>query len=248
MQTAKIERCLDCPRKAQSPVNVSVSPEMHLGRAVPLPQSLSLAHRLPQELAEILWSYRRKLHEWGESSEAFPLWLSILEDMSSVARRVARLLKAANLKVVFAESCTGGLVSGTLTKIAGISAHHCGGVVVYRNETKQSYLDIPAAMLTNPGPVSREVAELMALRVLEKTPEADIAASVTGHLGPQAPPKLDGLVFIAVARRGTNRGKPEVLVKQLRCRKQDSRVVRQRWVVGELLSFLAVQIARGKFS
>jgi nicotinamide-nucleotide amidase len=158
--------------------------------------------------------------------------------MSAVARRVARLLKAANLKVVFAESCTGGLVSGALTKIAGISANHCGGVVVYRNETKQAYLNIPADVLKNPGPVSRQVAELMAQRVLEKTPEADIAASVTGHLGPGAPPKLDGLVFVAVARRGAKRSKPDVVVKELRCGRQESRVVRQRWVVEQVLEFL----------
>jgi PncC family amidohydrolase len=162
--------------------------------------------------------------------------------MSAVARRVARLLKAADCKVVFAESCTGGLVSGELTKIAGISAWHCGCVVVYRNETKQAYLNIPAALLENPGPVSREVAELMAVRVLEKTPEADVAASVTGHLGPGAPPKLDGLVFIAVARRSTNRGKPVTVIKELRCRKQDARVVRQRWVVGQMLKFLCDQL------
>ena len=49
-----------------------------------------------------------------------------------------------NRKIVFAESCTGGLVSGALTKIPGISQCHCGGVVVYRNETKQAYLGISA--------------------------------------------------------------------------------------------------------
>lgn len=158
--------------------------------------------------------------------------------MPSPARRVARLLQAAGRKVVFAESCTGGLVSGALTRIAGISNYHCGGVVVYRNETKQAYLGIPAAVLIDPGPVSREVAELMALRVLEMTPEADISASVTGHLGPNAPARLDGLVFIAVAQRSSSRQKSRVSVKQLRCGKTDSRVVRQRWVVRQVLDFL----------
>jgi nicotinamide-nucleotide amidase len=75
--------------------------------------------------------------------------------MTTAARRVARLLKAADWKVVFAESCTGGLVSGALTKIAGISSYHCGGVVVYRNETKQAYLGIPAALLESPGRSAR---------------------------------------------------------------------------------------------
>ena len=163
--------------------------------------------------------------------------------MSTPARRVAKLLKAGDLKVVFAESCTGGLVSGALTKIPGISAYHCGGVVVYRNETKQAYLNIPAALLDDPGPVSREVAELMAVRILEQTPEADIAASVTGHLGPKAPPALDGIVFVGIARRRQSSRKPLVTVKQFRCRRADSRVVRQRWVVGRVLEFLEEQLA-----
>lgn len=163
--------------------------------------------------------------------------------MSQPSHRVAKLLKAADLKVVFAESCTGGLVSGALTRIPGISNHHCGGVVVYRNETKQAYLGIPAALLEVPGPVSREVAELMAIGVLKMTPEADVAASVTGHLGPNAPPALDGVVFIAVARRGSGRQKPTVAVKQLRCSKGDSRSIRQRWVVAQVLDFLGDQLS-----
>jgi Competence-damaged protein len=84
--------------------------------------------------------------------------------LPSLARRVARLLKASGLKVVFAESCTGGLVSGALTRVPGISEHHCGGVVVYRNETKTAYLGIARKTLVDPGPVSREVAELMRSR------------------------------------------------------------------------------------
>jgi nicotinamide-nucleotide amidase len=166
--------------------------------------------------------------------------------ISSAAHRVARLLKTADCKVVFAESCTGGLVSGSLTKIPGISKYHCGGVVVYRNQTKTAHLGIPAGILDDPGPVSREVTQLMAVRVLERTPEADVAAAVTGHLGPGAPPKLDGLIFIAVAWRGrlSSVSKiPTVNVKQLRCKKGASRVPRQRWVVEQVLEFLADELA-----
>jgi len=159
--------------------------------------------------------------------------------VASAARRVARLLRQTNRKIVFAESCTGGLVSGALTKIPGISNFHCGGVVVYRNETKQAYLGIPAALLKDPGPVSPEVAEIMATKVLQRTPEADLAAAVTGHLGPNAPAKLDGLVFIAVARRASERETGAVVVKRLRCRRDESRVQRQRWVVAQVLLMVA---------
>jgi PncC family amidohydrolase len=153
------------------------------------------------------------------------------------ARRVARLLAKTRQKVVFAESCTGGLVSGTLTRVPGISDHHCGGVVVYRNATKTAYLDIPASVLDRFGPVSFEVAERMAQRVLAKTPEATIGVSVTGHLGPNAPPDLDGSVFIGIAKRSG-----PARVQPLRCRRKDSRLVRQRWVVARALDLLAAAL------
>jgi nicotinamide-nucleotide amidase len=164
--------------------------------------------------------------------------------ISAAARRVARLLKAANRKVVFAESCTGGLASGALTKIPGISNYHCGGMVVYRNETKRAYLGISAAILAKPGPVSPVVARIMAERVLDKTSEADLAVSVTGHLGPHAPRKLDGRVYVGIARRdhGKKKHRTEVTVHPLRCRGDESRTARQRWVVEKTLSLLAEQL------
>jgi len=158
--------------------------------------------------------------------------------IATAVRSVARLLKRLDRKLAFAESCTGGLVSGSLTKIPGISNHHCGGVVVYRNQTKQAYLGIAAELLEKPGPVSREVAKQMAQRVLHMTPEADLAASVTGHLGPNAPPKLDGLVFAAVAWRSPQR----VRHRRLQCGRRDSRATRQRWVVEQVLLLLAAEL------
>jgi PncC family amidohydrolase len=146
---------------------------------------------------------------------------------------------------VFAESCTGGLVSGTLTAIPGISDFHCGGVVVYRNETKRAYLDIPADVLKKPGPVSSEVAELMATNVLEKTPEADVAVSVTGHLGPNAPARLDGRVYSAVAwrKKGGNSNSFRVKTTRFLCHKAESRLKRQRWIVEQVLELLGRELA-----
>jgi nicotinamide-nucleotide amidase len=164
--------------------------------------------------------------------------------ISASARHVARWLKASGRKVVFAESCTGGLVSGALTKIAGISSYHCGGVVVYRNETKRAYLDIPAAVLKHPGPVSEQVAELMAVRVLERTPEADMAVSVTGHLGPDAPQDLDGLVFSSFAwKTGPGkRSQARVVTRRLQCGKDESRAKRQQWVIEQVLDLLREEL------
>jgi PncC family amidohydrolase len=165
--------------------------------------------------------------------------------ISSAARRVARLLRSTGLKVVFAESCTGGLVSGALTKIPGISNYHCGGVVVYRNETKMAYLGISAAVLKNPGPVSSKVAELMATKVLALTPEADLAISVTGHLGPNAPPALDGLVFSSLAWRSKRgqRAQSRVTTHRLQCRGLETRAERQKWVVEKVLELSGMELA-----
>lgn len=158
--------------------------------------------------------------------------------------RVCRLLKQHNRKVVFAESCTGGLVSGALTRTPGISAHHCGGVVVYRNETKQAYLGVPADLLNDPGPVSETVARLMATGVLAMTPEADIAAAVTGHLGPRAPAALDGVVYVAIAERGATDQEPAVIVKRFRWKQPAARAARQRLAIAAVLRVLADRLAR----
>ncbi len=124
-----------------------------------------------------------------------------LSVLTGLARQVGNRLLEKKERLVLAESCTGGLVSNVLTRIPGASEWHCGSAVVYRVETKARWLGIDRGVLEKPGPVSREVAALMAETVLEKTPEADWAASVTGHLGPNAPARQDGLIFVAVARR-----------------------------------------------
>jgi len=166
--------------------------------------------------------------------------------ISTLVRRIAALLKQQNLKVVFAESCTGGLVAGALTQVPGISDHHCGGVVVYRNETKRAYLGISERLLKNPGAVSEVVAREMATRVLDLTPEADVSGAVTGHLGPGAPPELDGVVYIAIARRQTGnkqqKGRRDVSVVRYVCQSSTQRLPRQKEVVGAVLEQLECRL------
>lgn len=90
-----------------------------------------------------------------------------------------------------------------LADVPGISEHFCGSAVTYRNETKAQWLGVARDHLANPkiGPVSPHVAEQMCLGALERTSEADLAAAITGHLGPNAPVEMDGIVFIATAFR-----------------------------------------------
>ena len=124
------------------------------------------------------------------------------QPLEQLLRHVAEQLVRNNIRIVFAESCTGGLISATLARVPGISDVHCGSAVVYRLDTKTRWLGVPTSMLIDPGPVSDPVARAMAEGVLRITPEASLALAITGHLGPNAPEKQDGLVFVGIAVRG----------------------------------------------
>ncbi len=109
------------------------------------------------------------------------------------------LLRKHSQRIVFAESCTAGLIAASLGQIPGISEWLAGSAVVYQIETKAEWLDVDRQDLVDLGPVSRLVSEQMARGVLAKTPHATLAASVTGHLGPNAPEDQDGVAWSSVA-------------------------------------------------
>ena len=121
----------------------------------------------------------------------------------SLARNILSLLEQTNRRIVCAESCTAGLVSATLAGIPGASNWLCGSAVVYRNATKTAWIGVPGEILKDPsrGDVCEETALRMAEGVLAVTPEASVSVSVTGHLGPEAPAGLDGVIYIAWAER-----------------------------------------------
>ncbi len=102
---------------------------------------------------------------------------------------------------MFAESCTGGLISAQLAKIPGVSDWLCGSAVTYRCDTKIQWLGVSAGAIASHTAVSEPVASQMAEGVLARTPEASLAASITGHFGPDAPEGFDGVVFVGIAAR-----------------------------------------------
>ncbi|NIJ42762.1 nicotinamide-nucleotide amidase [Parvibaculum indicum] len=110
-------------------------------------------------------------------------------------------LKDAGLKLVTAESCTGGLIAGLLTEVAGSSAVVERGFVVYSNEAKREMLDVPGDLIADFGAVSEPVARAMAEGALNNS-RAHIAISVTGIAGPGGgtPMKPVGLVHFGAAR------------------------------------------------
>ena len=131
-----------------------------------------------------------------------------LDELESLADEVARLAAARSERIVLAESCTAGLVARLLSRVPGASEWFCGSLVVYRNASKTAWLGVSAEMLADPaiGPVSAETAAAMTAGALRVTPEATLAASVTGHLGPNAPIGLDGVIYVGVERGGASGG------------------------------------------
>lgn len=119
------------------------------------------------------------------------------------ARALLSRSKAQGLKIVTAESCTGGLIAASLAAVPGASASLDRGFVTYSNEAKIEMLAVPGELIERRGAVSREVALAMVDGALKHSP-ADIAVAVTGIAGPDggSAEKPVGLVHIAAARRG----------------------------------------------
>lgn len=125
------------------------------------------------------------------------------DDLIRSAEALLTTLRARKLMVATAESCTGGLIAGVLTEIAGSSDVVERGFVTYSNEAKTELIGVPAEMIAAHGAVSKEVALAMAAGALAHS-RADISVAVTGVAGPGGgtAAKPVGLVHLAAERRG----------------------------------------------
>jgi len=123
--------------------------------------------------------------------------------MESQILRLYELLKNQHLTLAVAESCTGGLLGGCVTSVAGSSSYFRGGVIAYDNEVKHDILGVPADALERCGAVSAPVVEAMAGGAA-KLFGCDCAMSVSGIAGPDGgtAEKPVGLVFAGVFCRG----------------------------------------------
>lgn len=126
-------------------------------------------------------------------------------EMLRQAETLLQRYREGHRRIVTAESCTGGLIAGCLTEIAGSSDVVDRGFVTYSNAAKTEVLGVPAVLLEYPGPgaVSAEVAVAMAKGALRAS-QADVAVSATGIAGPggATEDKPVGLVYLGWARRG----------------------------------------------
>ena len=122
--------------------------------------------------------------------------------MMKLPQKVVKLLGKKNLKISFAESCTGGLLSSSITSVSGSSKVFALGLVAYSNQSKNNILKIPKKILRKYGAVSYEAC-LSMVRNLSKISKTEISLSITGIAGPKggSRKKPIGLVYIGIKKR-----------------------------------------------
>jgi nicotinamide-nucleotide amidase len=122
-------------------------------------------------------------------------------EIETLARLLIDEAREKSLRIVTAESCTGGLVAGAICAIPGASDVFERGFVVYTNRAKQELLGVPGDLIADLGAVSEPVARMMAEGALENS-NAHLAVAITGVAGPGGgtPLKPVGTVHIATAR------------------------------------------------
>ena len=121
--------------------------------------------------------------------------------MKKLSQKVVKLLSKKRLKISFTESCTGGLLSSSITSISGSSKVFTLGLVVYSNQSKINFLKVPKRIIMKHGAVSYETC-LSMVKNLNKVSKTNISVSITGVAGPKGGTKEKpvGLVYIGIKK------------------------------------------------
>ena len=121
--------------------------------------------------------------------------------MKNLATKLVKKLIQKKLKISFAESCTGGMLSSTITSVSGSSKIFNLGLVTYSNKAKINILKVPKKIIQKYGSVSKECCLAM-VKSLSKISKANISVSITGIAGPDGGTKLKpiGLVYIGIKK------------------------------------------------
>ena len=121
--------------------------------------------------------------------------------MKNLAKKVVKKLIKQKLKISFAESCTGGMLSSTITSVNNSSKVFTLGMVTYSNKVKIDILKVPKKIIAKHGAVSKECC-LSMVKNLSKISKTNISLSITGIAGPKGGTKLKpiGLVYIGIKK------------------------------------------------
>ena len=152
--------------------------------------------------------------------------------MQNLANKLVKKLIQKKLKISFAESCTGGMLSSAITSVSGSSKVFNLGLVTYSNKAKIDILKVPKRIINKYGSVSNECCLLM-VKNLSKISNANISVSVTGIAGPNGGTKLKpvGLVYI-----GIKKGNKIIVQKNLF--KNKNRISIQKTTVNSVLQII----------
>ena len=121
--------------------------------------------------------------------------------MKNLVNKLVKKLIQKKLKISFAESCTGGMLSSTITSVSGSSKVFDLGLITYSNKAKIDILKVSKKIINRYGSVSNECC-LSMVKNLSKISKADISVSITGIAGPNGGTKLKpvGLVYIGIKK------------------------------------------------
>ncbi len=152
--------------------------------------------------------------------------------MIKLSQKVVKLLRNKRLKISFAESCTGGLLSSSITSISGSSKIFTLGLITYSNQAKINILKVPKKIIIKHGAVSYQTC-LSMVKNLNKISKTNIAVSITGIAGPKGGTKKKpvGLVYIGIIKRN------KTLIKKFLFKNKKRNLI-QRSAVNETLKLV----------
>ena len=156
--------------------------------------------------------------------------------MKKLSQIVVKILRKKKLKISFAESCTGGLLSSAITSISGSSKVFTIGLVTYSNQSKINLLKVPKNIIRKHGAVSYEACLTM-VKNLSKITKTNISVSITGIAGPKGGTKKKpvGLVFIGIKKDNKTLVKKHLFKNKKRTSFQRAAVIK---ALNLILSFL----------
>ena len=121
--------------------------------------------------------------------------------MTNKSKKIIILLKKKKLRISFAESCTGGLLSSAITSVSGSSKVFTLGLVAYSNQSKTKVLKVPKNIIRKFGSVSAPVCLAM-VKNLSRISKTNISVSITGIAGPSGGTKIKpvGLAYVGIKK------------------------------------------------
>ena len=156
--------------------------------------------------------------------------------MKLLTKKIVKILIKKKLKISFAESCSGGLLSSVITSVSGSSKVFTLGFVVYSNQSKTKILKVPKNIIKKYGSVSEQVSLTM-VKNLNKISKTNISVSITGIAGPRGGTKKKpvGLVYLSIKKGNRTEVKKYLFKNKGRSYIQKAAVHKS---LGLILSFL----------